>query len=67
MTPARRYLPALATLLLAFLVLSFLPPVAQATCAAPKNGIEAENWIISVLFATQSTISTTSTITSPML
>src|SRR5882724_11875072 len=43
MTPARRYLPALATLLLAFLVLSFLPPVAQATCAAPKNGIEAEN------------------------
>ncbi len=43
MTPARRYLPALATLLLAFLVLSFLPPVAQATCTAPKNPIEAEN------------------------
>src|SRR5467141_1693351 len=45
MTPARRYLPALATLLLAFLVLSFLPPVAlgQATCTAPKNAIEAEN------------------------
>ncbi len=43
MTPARRYLPALATLLLAFLVLSFLPPVAFATCTAPKNAIEAEN------------------------
>jgi hypothetical protein len=43
MTPARRYLPALATLLLAFLVLSFFPPVAFATCAAPKNAIEAEN------------------------
>jgi len=43
MTPARRYLPALATFLLAFLVLSFLPPVAFATCAAPKNAIEAEN------------------------
>src|SRR6266850_7783986 len=45
MTPVRRYLPALATLLLAFLVLSFLPPVAlgQATCTAPKNAIEAEN------------------------
>src|SRR6266404_2957257 len=43
MTPARRYLPALATLLLTFLVLSFLPPVALATCAAPKNAIEAEN------------------------
>jgi hypothetical protein len=43
--PARRYLPALATLLLAFLVLSFLPPVAlgQTTCTAPKNAIEAEN------------------------
>jgi hypothetical protein len=40
---ARRYLPALATLLLAFLVLSFLPPVAFATCTAPKNPIEAEN------------------------
>ena len=43
MTPARRYLPALATLLLAFLVLSFLPPVALAACTAPKNAIEAEN------------------------
>ena len=43
MTPARRYLPALATLLLAFLVFSFLPPIAQATCTAPKNPIEAEN------------------------
>jgi Bacterial Ig domain/Immunoglobulin I-set domain len=43
MTPARRYLPALATLLFAFLVLSFLPPVALATCTAPKNAIEAEN------------------------
>ncbi len=45
MTPVRRYLPTLATLLLAFLVLSFLPPVAlgQATCTAPKNAIEAEN------------------------
>ena len=43
MTPARRNLPALTTLLLAFLVLSFLPPVAFATCAAPKNAIEAEN------------------------
>ena len=43
MTPARRYLSALATLLLAFLVLSFLPPVAFATCTAPKNAIEAEN------------------------
>src|SRR6267378_3743432 len=43
MTPARRYLPALATLLLAFLVVGFLPPVAFATCAAPKNAIEAEN------------------------
>jgi hypothetical protein len=43
MTPARRYLPALSTLLLAFLVLSFLPPVAFATCTAPKNAIEAEN------------------------
>src|SRR5467141_4932626 len=43
MTPARRYLPALATLPLAFLVLSFLPPVALATCTAPKNAIETEN------------------------
>ncbi len=45
MMPARRYLSALATLLLAFLVLSFLPPVAlgQGTCTAPKNAIEAEN------------------------
>src|SRR5882672_1108902 len=43
MTLARRYLPALATLLLAFLFLSFLPPVAFATCTAPKNAIEAEN------------------------
>jgi len=43
MTPARRYLPALATLLLAFLVLSFLPPVAFATCTAPKNVVEAED------------------------
>jgi hypothetical protein len=43
MTSVRRYLPALATLLLAFLVLSFLPPVALATCTAPKNAIEAEN------------------------
>src|SRR5467141_3288714 len=43
MTPARRYLSALATLLLAFLVPSFLPPVAFATCTAPKNPIEAEN------------------------
>src|SRR5258707_1222827 len=40
---ARRYLPALPTLLLAFLVPSFLPPVAFATCTAPKNAIEAEN------------------------
>ncbi len=40
---ARRYLPALPTLLLAFLVPSFLPPVAFATCTAPKNPIEAEN------------------------
>ena len=43
MTPARRYLPAVATLVLAFLVFSFLPPLAQATCTAPKNLIEAEN------------------------
>src|SRR2546422_269741 len=43
MTPARRYLPALATLLLAFVVLALLPPVAQATCTAPQNAIEAEN------------------------
>src|SRR2546428_8636114 len=43
MTPDHRYLPALATLLLAFLVLGFLPPAAQATCTAPKNPIEAEN------------------------
>jgi hypothetical protein len=45
MMPARRCLPAFATLLLAFLVLSFLPPLAlgQATCTAPKNAIEAEN------------------------
>src|SRR5258708_19719876 len=45
MMPARRYLSALATLLLAFLVLSFLPPVAlgQGTCTAPKNAIDAEN------------------------
>src|SRR5258708_32005850 len=45
MMPARRYLSALATLLLAFLVLSFLPPVAlgQGTCTAPKRAIEAEN------------------------
>jgi hypothetical protein len=43
MTPARRYLPALATLLLAFLVVSVLPPVALATCTASKNAIEAEN------------------------
>ena len=40
---ARRYLPALATLPLAFLVLGVLPQVALATCAAPKNAIEAEN------------------------
>src|SRR6266478_3808053 len=43
MTLARRYLSALATLLLAFLVFSFLPPVAFATCGSPKNAIEAEN------------------------
>src|SRR6266478_4256600 len=43
MTPALRYLPALATLLLAFLVVGVLPPVALATCTAPKNPIEAEN------------------------
>src|SRR2546426_610754 len=43
MVPARRYLPVLATLLFTSLVLSFLPPVAFATCAAPKNAIEAEN------------------------
>ena len=43
MTPARRYLPARASLLLAFLVLGFLPPVALAACTAPQNAIEAEN------------------------
>jgi hypothetical protein len=43
MTPARRYLPVVATRLLAFFVLSFLPPVAFATCTAPKNAIETEN------------------------
>src|SRR5713226_6402996 len=43
MTPAHRYVPAVATRLLAFFVLSFLPPVAFATCTAPKNPIEAEN------------------------
>jgi len=37
MTPARRYLPVLATLLLAFLVLSFLPPVAFARAQHPKT------------------------------
>ncbi len=42
---ARKYLPALATLLPAFLVLSVLPPVAlgQASCTAPQNAIQAEN------------------------
>jgi Ricin-type beta-trefoil lectin domain/Immunoglobulin I-set domain/Bacterial Ig domain len=43
MTLVRRCLPAIATLLLAFFVLSFLPPAAFATCSAPKNPIEAEN------------------------
>src|ERR1700747_3363924 len=43
MTLVRRYLPPIATLLLAFFVLSFLPPAAFATCSAPKNPIEAEN------------------------
>jgi len=36
-------LHALAAPLLAFLVLSLLPPVAFATCSAPNNPIEAEN------------------------
>jgi len=43
MTSARRYLAPLATLLLAFLVLSFLPPVCVRHVPAPKNAIEAEN------------------------
>src|SRR6267378_929951 len=43
MTRARRQLHTLAAPLLAFLVLSFLPRVAFATCTAPKNAIEAEN------------------------
>jgi len=45
MRPARRYLAVLATRLLAFFVLSFLPPLAlgQSTCSAPKNAIQAEN------------------------
>src|SRR4029077_21146962 len=43
MTPARRTVPALAARLLAFFVLSSLPPAAFATCTASKNPIEAEN------------------------
>src|SRR5712664_2617661 len=42
-TRVRRHLPTLNTPLLAFLILSFLPPVSFATCTAPKNPIEAEN------------------------
>src|SRR5213593_2131053 len=38
-----RYLPVLATLLLTFVGLSFLPQAAFASCATPKNDIEAEN------------------------
>jgi len=43
MTRSGPHLPTLATPLFAFLVLSFLPPAAFATCTAPQNPVEAEN------------------------